>query len=431
MKESTSSSRLSSFYKLEHLQRLDKIAEFLGESAFNQEHFLDTGNTDFKTVDNMIENAIGTMNIPIGVATNMIVDGKDKLVPMATEESSVVAAVCNAARQCRATGGFYTHTSEHIMIGQIQLIHVINPMVSKQIILEHEHEIKSICNDVDPLLVKLGGGFKGMEVKILDDGHEYNVIVHILVNTCDAMGANAVNSMVEALSPVLESWTDTKANMRILSNLADKRLSMARATWNTEEIGGEVVRDAMLSAFRFADADPYRAATHNKGIMNGISAVILATGNDTRAIEAGAHAYACQTGRYRSLSRWGIDKDGNLCGSLELPMAVGLIGGATKVHPTAQQNLEILNIDSADELARITCAVGLAQNFAAMKALVTTGIQKGHMSLHAKNIAVMAGAKANEVDKVTELLVQSGKIRIDVAEEILTNLRSNGNSDST
>ena len=245
------------------------------------------------------------------------------------------------------------------------------------------------------------------------------------------MGANAVNSMVEALSPVLESWTDTKANMRILSNLADKRLSMARATWNTEEIGGEVVRDAMLSAFRFADADPYRAATHNKGIMNGISAVILATGNDTRAIEAGAHAYACQTGRYRSLSRWGIDKDGNLCGSLELPMAVGLIGGATKVHPTAQQNLEILDIDSADELARITCAVGLAQNFAAMKALVTTGIQKGHMSLHAKNIAVMAGAKANEVDKVTELLVQSGKIRIDVAEEILTNLRSNGNRDNT
>ena len=198
---------------------------------------------------------------------------------------------------------------------------------------------------------------------------------------------------------------------------------MARATWPTDEIGGEAVRDAMLSAFRFADTDPYRAATHNKGIMNGISAVILATGNDTRAIEAGAHAYACKTGQYRSLSSWGVDKDGNLCGSLELPMAVGLIGGATKVHPTAQQNLEILNIDSADELARITCAVGLAQNFAAMKALVTTGIQKGHMSLHAKNIAVMAGAKAHEVDKVTELLVQSGKVRIDVAEEILATLR--------
>lgn len=423
MQESTSSSRISSFYKLEHQQRLEKIAEFLGESDFSQDHFLNTGNTEFQTVDNMIENAIGTMNIPIGVATNMIIDGKDRLIPMATEESSVVAAVCNAARQCRATGGFYTHTSEHIMIGQIQLIDVINPMITKQVILENEHDIKAICNDVDPLLVKLGGGFKGLEVKVLDDGHEYNIIVHILVDTCDAMGANAVNSMVEALSPALEGWTSAKANMRILSNLADKRLSMARATWPTDEIGGEAVRDAMLSAFRFADTDPYRAATHNKGIMNGISAVILATGNDTRAIEAGAHAYACKTGQYRSLSSWGVDKDGNLCGSLELPMAVGLIGGATKVHPTAQQNLEILNIDSADELARITCAVGLAQNFAAMKALVTTGIQKGHMSLHAKNIAVMAGAKAHEVDKVTELLVQSGKVRIDVAEEILATLR--------
>lgn len=422
MRKSITSSRITSFYKLEHQQRLDKIAEFLGDSNFNQDHFLDTGNTDFHIVDNMIENAIGTMNIPIGLATNMIVDGKDKLIPMATEESSVVAAVCNAARQCRDTGGFYTYTSEHIMIGQIQLIDVINPMITKQVILENEDEIKNICNEVDPLLVKLKGGFKGVEVRILDDGHEYNVIVHIFVDTCDAMGANAVNSMVEALSPVMERWTNAKANMRILSNLADKRLSMARATWRTEDIGGEIVRDAMLSAFRFADSDPYRAATHNKGIMNGISAVILATGNDTRAIEAGAHAYACQTGRYRSLSSWGIDKDGNLCGSLELPMAVGLIGGATKVHPTAQKNLEILDIDSADDLARITCAVGLAQNFAAMKALVTTGIQKGHMSLHAKNIAVMAGAKANEIDKVTELLVQGGKIRIDVAEEILANL---------
>lgn len=424
MENLTSSSRLAGFHKLQHQQRLDKISEFLGKSSFSREHFIDTGNTDFKIVNNMVENAIGTMNIPVGVATNMIVDGKDKLIPMATEESSVIAAVCNSAKQCRDTGGFYTYTSEPIMIGQIQLINVLNPMITKQIILENEEDIKSICNEVDPLLVKLGGGFRGMEVKVLDNGYEYNVIVHILVNTRDAMGANAVNSMVEALSPVLEKWTDTKANMRILSNLADKRLSMARATWNTDEIGGEEVRDAMLSAFRFADSDPYRAATHNKGIMNGISAVILATGNDTRAIEAGAHAYACRTGRYRSLSSWSVDEDGNLCGSLELPMAVGLIGGATKVHPTAQQNLEILNIESADELARITCAVGLAQNFAAMKALVTTGIQKGHMSLHAKNIAVMAGANTDEIDKVTELLVQGGKIRIDVAEEILASLRN-------
>lgn len=417
-------SRISNFYKLNHEQRLEKIAELSDKSAFDKKHFLNTGNTNFSIIDNMIENAIGTMNIPVGIATNMIIDGKEKLIPMATEESSVIAAVCNASKQCRDTGGFFTYASEHIMIGQVQLIKVLNPFVAKQKILERADEIKRICNDVDPLLVQLGGGFKELEVRILNDNYESIVVVHILVDTLDAMGANAVNSMVEALSPLLEDWTNSKANMRILSNLADRRLVMARATWDLNEIGGETVRDAMLSAFRFADSDPYRAATHNKGIMNGISAVILATGNDTRAVEAGAHAYASKTGQYRSLSQWGIDEAGNLCGSLELPMAVGLIGGATKVHPTAQQNLAILGVETADELARIIGAVGLAQNFAAMKALVTTGIQKGHMSLHAKNIAVMAGANPDEVNKVTERLIADGKIRIDVAEKILATLRN-------
>lgn len=420
-----SSSRLQGFYKFNQKQRLDILSKSFDDSAVDFSHYTNTGNTDFTLVDAMIENAIGTMNIPIGIATNMIVDGKEVLIPMATEESSVVAAVCNAAKQCRDRGGFSTYTSGNIMIGQIQLTQVINPYQTKQKILEHKAEIATICNEVDPLLVKLGGGFRDVEVRILDDINPPMVVVHILVDTQDAMGANAVNSMAEALSPKLEAWTNAKANMRILSNLADRRVAMARATWSLQELGGEAVRDGMLLAYQFADNDPYRAATHNKGIMNGVSAVILATGNDTRAVEAGAHAYAARTGRYRSLSRWEIDKDGNLCGNLEMPLAVGLIGGATKIHPTAQKNLAILGIKTADELARVVCAVGLAQNYAAMKALVTTGIQKGHMSLHAKNIAIMAGATADEVDEVSTRLVKEGKIRQDIAEAILTDIRQN------
>lgn len=423
MSNTNPSSRIPNFYKLDQSQRLNEIKQFVSSDSFDKDHFLNSENIEFSILDNMIENAIGSMNIPIGVATNMVIDGQDRLIPMATEESSVVAAVCNAAKQCRSTGGFYTYASDHIMIGQIQLINVINPYLAKQLILEKKEKIKEICNEVDPLLVSLGGGYKDIEIRVLDDGYEQNVIVHIHVDTLDAMGANAVNSMVEALSPKIESWTKSKANMRILSNLADRRLVMARASWKLDEIGGVEVRDAMLSAFRFADTDSYRAATHNKGIMNGISAVVLATGNDTRAVEAGAHAYACKSGQYRSLSKWSVDAEGSLCGSLELPMAVGLIGGATKVHPTARKNLEILGVNNANELARIICAVGLAQNFSAMKALVTTGIQKGHMSLHAKNIAVMAGASGSEVDQVAELLVKEGKVRVDIAQKILAELR--------
>lgn len=418
-----SSSRLQGFYKLNQNERLSTLAQAFNDTDLDFSNFNNTGNIDFALVDAMIENAIGTMNIPVGVATNMIVDGKDVLVPMATEESSVVAAVCNAAKQCRDTGGFSTYTSGNIMIGQIQLTQIIDPYQARQKILEHKAEIATICNDIDPLLVKLGGGFRDLEVRILDDVTPPMVIVHILVNTQDAMGANAVNSMAEALSPKLEAWTGAKANMRILSNLADKRVAMARATWSVQKLGGEEVRDGMILAYQFADTDPYRAATHNKGIMNGVSAVILATGNDTRAVEAGAHAYASRTGRYRSLSRWEVDKEGNLCGSLEMPMAVGLIGGATKIHPTAKKNLAILGIKTADELARVICAVGLAQNYAAMKALVTTGIQKGHMSLHAKNIAIVAGATGNEVDIIAQQLIQEGKIRQDVAEMMLAKIR--------
>lgn len=415
-------SRIDGFYKLSPEERLQKVSE-QSDKTFNAEVYQDTGNLPMPIADSMVENVIGTMNIPIGIATNLIIDGEERLVPMATEESSVVAAVCNAAKQCRSSGGFFTSMSSSVMIAQIQLMRLRNPEFARQIIYAHQEDIKAICDATDPTLLKFGGGFRDIEIRTLNDGVETVVVLHLLVDTRDAMGANAVNSMAEALAPALAEWTGGKVNLRILSNLADHRLARARATWYLEDIGGETVRDSILSAYRFAWADPYRAATHNKGIMNGVSAVVLATGNDTRAVEAGAHAYAAHTGQYRSLSHWECDKEGNLCGTLEMPLAVGLIGGATKVHPLAQQALKIMRIADAATLARTICAVGLAQNFAAIKALATTGIQKGHMALHAKNIALMAGASGDEVDALAKALVAGGKVRMDIAQDLLEKMR--------
>ncbi|MCA8906836.1 MAG: hydroxymethylglutaryl-CoA reductase, degradative, partial [Rhodospirillaceae bacterium] len=291
-------------------------------------------------------------------------------------------------------------------------------------ILEHRDEIKAICDECDPVLLKFGGGFQSLEVRIIDSAQGPMVITHLIVNTGDAMGANAVNTMAEAVGPRIAEWTGGQVFLRILSNLADRRLARARGVWRAEDIGGPAVRDGILAAFHFADADPYRAATHNKGVMNGITAAVLATGNDTRAIESGAHAYAARTGRYRSMSKWEADADGNLVGVLELPMAVGLIGGATKIHPTARACLEILGVTSADELARIVVAIGLAQNYAALKVLATTGVQKGHMSLHSKNIAIMAGAEGAEIEAVAARLVADSKVRVDHAEAVLAELRA-------
>ena len=375
-------------------------------------------------VDRLIENAIGTMNIPIGIATNMRIDGVDRLIPMATEESSVVAAVCNAARQCYDNGGFTTSMSGSSMIAQIQLTGISNPDYARQQILERRDEVAALCNATDPVLVKMGGGFQGMEVRLLQTPIGTMVIIHLIVDTRDAMGANAVNSMAEKVAPMMASWTGGKTNLRILSNLADHRLARARCVWRTQDIGGTEVRDAMISAYHFANCDPYRAATHNKGIMNGISAVVLATGNDTRAVEAGAHAYAARNGHYGSLTHWEVNADGDLCGSIEVPMAVGLVGGATKLHPTAKIALKVLQVQTASELARTIAAVGLAQNFSAMKALATTGIQKGHMALHAQNIAMMAGAVGDEIDRVARSLVEQAAVRLDVAEAELQKLRS-------
>lgn len=416
-------SRIGGFHKLPVPQRIEAVANFAQLDEADRAHLSNTGNLAVDVADHLIENVIGTMNIPVGVATNMKIDGVDRLIPMATEESSVVAAVCNAARQCYDNGGFFTSMSGTQMIAQIQITNVPDPESARIRILERNAEIEVLCNECDPVLVKLGGGFRELEVRVLQTRGGVMVITHLIVDTRDAMGANAVNTMAEKLAPRLADWTGGQANLRILSNLADRRLARARCVWRLEDIGGEAVRDDMVSAYQFADADPYRAATHNKGIMNGISAVVLATGNDTRAIEAGAHAYAARDGHYGSLTHWEITGGGDLAGSIEVPMAVGLIGGATKLHPSAKLNLKILGVKSAEELARVIAAVGLAQNFSALKALATTGIQKGHMALHSQNIAMMAGATGEEITWVASVMVDRGTVRLDVAEAELQRLR--------
>jgi hydroxymethylglutaryl-CoA reductase len=428
------SSRITGFRALSHGQRLEAVARVAALPPEALAGLRDSGNLPFELADRLVENVIGTLALPLGIATNMIVDGRQVLVPMASEESSVVAAVCNAAKQCRASGGFLTSTTGSLMIAQVQLVGVADPAQARLKILERREAIKALCDRQDPVLVELGGGLADLEVRVLETAGGPMVITHLVVDTRDAMGANVVNTMAEALAPEIESWTGGKVYLRILSNLADRRLARARAVWPLAEIaaeeaggqavGGRAVVEGILSAYHFAAADPYRAATHNKGIMNGVSAVVLATGNDTRAIEAGAHAYAARGGRYTCLSRWEVTAEGDLAGSLELPLAVGVVGGATKLHPTARLCLEILGVDSAQALQRVIVAVGLAQNFAALKALATVGVQRGHMGLHAQNIAMMAGALGQEVDQVARAMVARGTVRQDAAEAELARLRN-------
>lgn len=417
-------SRIPGFHKLSIGQRIESISSFAGLEQTHRDQLVAPSNIDARLADHMIENMVTTIAIPVGIATNMKVDGRDVLVPMATEESSVVAAVGNSARQCYESGGFETSISGAEMIAQIQLLGITDPIHARLVLLAREAEIGRICDACDPTLVRLGGGFRGLDVRIIDTPVGNMVIAHIIVDTRDAMGANTVNTMAERLAPDLARWTGGRALLRILSNLADRRLVRARATWTCEAIGGAQVRDAMIAAYQFADHDPYRAATHNKGIMNGVSAVVLATGNDTRAVEAGAHAFAARTGRYRSLSSWEVTSDGDLAGTLELPLAVGLVGGAVKIHPTARALLAILRVETAAQLARIIAAVGLAQNFGALKALTTEGIQRGHMSLHAQNVAVVAGAAEHEVAQVARLMVQRQSVGEESARLVLAELRS-------
>ncbi|MHA4837834.1 hydroxymethylglutaryl-CoA reductase, degradative [Sphingopyxis sp. MSC1_008] len=416
-------SRISGFHKLAVDERIEQVAAFAGLADDHRRQLALPSNIDTHLADHMIENMVTTIAIPVGIATNMRVDGRDVLVPMATEESSVVAAVGNAARQCYESGGFATSMSGTEMIAQIQLLDIPDPVRARLLVLERREEIENICNACDPVLVGLGGGFRDLEVRLVDTPAGRMVITHIVVDTRDAMGANAVNSMAERLAPDIAAWTGGRTLLRILSNLADRRVVRARATWTCDAIGGTRVRDAMIDAYQFADNDPYRAATHNKGIMNGISAVVLATGNDTRAVESGAHAFAARTGRYRSLTSWEVTAGGDLAGAIELPLAVGLVGGAVKIHPTARALLAILQAETASDLTRIIAAVGLAQNFSAMKALATEGIQRGHMALHAQNLAFAAGAVGNEVGEVARRIIAQRSINEAAAGTALAELR--------
>lgn len=415
-------SSYSGFYKLKPEARLKEVAEFANLTAAEQESLLNTGELTISQADHMIENVIGAFQLPLGVAINFLINGKDYLIPMAIEEPSVVAAASNAARMARDSGGFFTSNTGPIMMAQIQVVNVKDPFNTKMIVLEHKDEIIKMANEKDPMLISLGGGMKDLEVRVIDSLIGPMVVLHLVVNTLDAMGANTVNTMAEAVAPYVERITGGRVYLRILSNLADKRLVRSRTLVTKEALGGEEVVDGIVTAYAFADADPYRAATHNKGIMNGITPVVTATGNDTRAIEAGAHSYAARTGRYRSLTTWEKNADGNLVGSIELPMAVGLVGGATKVHPVAKIAVKILGVKSAVELGEVIASVGLAQNLTALKALATEGIQRGHMSLHARNIAVMAGAAPEILDKVVEIMVKEKKVRLDYAQEIIEKL---------
>ncbi len=415
------SSRIPGFYRMSVQQRLEKVAEFAGLNEEDKKLLINRG-LSLDIADRMIENVVGTFELPLGIATNFLIDGKDYLIPMAIEEASVVAAASNAAKMAREGGGFVTDYSGNIMIGQIQVAGLNDPQSAKFEILRHRNEIIEKANEQDPILVDLGGGCRDVEARVIDSIRGKMLIVHLIVDVKDAMGANAVNTMAEAVAPMIEKITGGRVYLRIISNLAVYRIARAKAVFKKEAIGGEDVVEGIMNAYAFAEADPFRCATHNKGIMNGISAVVIATGNDFRAVEAGAHSYAALRG-YKPLTAYEVDENGNLIGTIELPIAVGTIGGATKVNPLAKLSLKILGIKTADELARIMAAVGLAQNFAALRALATEGIQRGHMELHARNIAIMAGATGDEVDRVAEELLRMGKIRMDVAKDVLERLR--------
>jgi len=382
-----------------------------------------TGSLGLQTADRMIENVIGAIPVPLGIATNFLINGKDYLIPMAIEEPSVVAAASNAAKMARSTGGFKTSTTGSVMIGQIQVVGIADPNAARFDLLSQKDLILKKANEQDPMLVSLGGGARDLRARVIDTPRGRMIIAELLVDCKDAMGANAVNTMAEAVAPLVEGLTGGRVLLRIISNLATERLMRAKAIFSTDALGGAEVVDAILDAYAFAASDIYRASTHNKGIMNGVTAVVLATGNDTRAIEAGAHTYAARSGRYQPLTCWEKNGDGNLVGTLEMPLAVGLVGGATATHPIARISVKILGVKSALELGEIICAVGLAQNLAALRALATEGIQRGHMNLHARNVAIAAGAEGDLIDRVAAKMVEERRVRMDRAKEILQQLK--------
>ena len=413
------SSELSGFYKLTVADRVKAVRDFAGLSEEEEALLQKPGALGFDVANRMVENVIGVMPVPMGVAMNFLINGKEVIVPMAIEEPSVIAAASNAAKMTRPKGGFQATTTDPIMIGQIQVVGVQDAYRARFEILAQKMELLKHANAQDPVLVSLGGGARDLEVRIIDTFQGKMVIAELLVDCRDAMGANAVNTMTEAVAQLIEKISGGRVYMRIISNLAVKRLARAKATFPKEALGGDEVVDGIVNAYAFAAADPYRCATHNKGIMNGVTAVVLATGNDTRAIEAGAHAYAARSGHYSSLTSWEKDVNGDLVGTLEMPMAVGIVGGATASNPIAKIAVKILGIKTARDLAEVIVSVGLAQNLAALRALAAEGIQRGHMGLHARNVAISVGATGDLVDKISARMVADRKVRVDRAKELL------------
>ena len=425
-------SRLSGFYKLSVPERRAMLAELAGLSEEQIQAWADA-ELDEDTADRMIENVIGRYSLPIGVATNFIIDGEHYVIPFVVEEASVIAAASNMAKRCQKNGGFFSDNTDPVMIGQIQVVGCENPEASREAILAAKDELIEACNEVDPILVKFGGGCRDVEVRIIDTDSGPMIIVHILVDCRDAMGANAVNTMAETIAPRVESSSGGTVILRIISNLAVHRLARVSATFTPEEMsdagddakrGAEVI-EGVLQAYHFAAADPFRATTHNKGIMNAISPIAIACGQDWRAVESGAHSYAAHERRYGSMTHWEKDSHGNLVGSIEIPMAVGLVGGAIRIHPGAQANVALLGINSADDLAKVMAAAGLAQNLGALRALATVGIQAGHMKLHLRNMIASAGASADEIESVVAIVRESeDRITMAAVEAALQQVRS-------
>jgi hydroxymethylglutaryl-CoA reductase len=420
------SSEISGFYKLSPKERLQFVKDYAGLTDEEAALLGNAGSLPMDMADRMIENVVGVMPTPLGIGVNFLVNDRDYLIPMAIEEPSVVAAASYAAKMVRDGGGFHTSSTPPVMIGQVQIVGIKDPYAARMRIIQHREEILSKANEQDPVLVSAGGGAKDIEAKVITTTRGSMVIAELLVDCRDAMGANAVNTMAEAVAPMLERMTGGHVYLRIISNLAVKRLVRAWCTIPKKSVGGEEVIDGIVNACAFAAADPYRAATHNKGILNGIIAVILATCNDHRAIEAGAHAYAVKDGHYTALSTWEKNENGDLVGSIELPMAVGLIGGAVRTHPIAKIAVKILGVKTANEFGEVLAAVGLAQNLGALRALAHEGIQRGHMSLHARNIAVTAGATGSLVDVVAAKMVEERKVRVDRAKELIEEHRKAG-----
>ena len=426
-------SRLPGFYKLSVAERRDIVAKLTNLSPEEISALAAHGELDELSADRMIENVIGTMSLPVGIATNFVIDGKSYLIPFCVEESSIIAAASNMAKRCLKNGGFKTNNDESIMIGQIQVLDLDNVEDAGEAVLTAKYELMKMCNSLPSTMIKLGGGCKDIIVKTIDSKSGKMLVIHLLVDTRDAMGANAVNTMAELVSGKIEEITNGRVHLRILSNLATHRLAKVKAIFTPEELSDDGTREngskiitGILEAHHFAMSDPYRATTHNKGIMNAISPIALACGQDWRAIEAGCHAWAAvESGEYTSMTRWNRDDDGNLVGSIETPMAVGIVGGASKVHPAAKANLSILGVQSARELAGVMAAAGIAQNLGALRALATTGIQAGHMKLHARNMAVSAGAIGDEIEVVANIVnSQKGPVTQQLVKETLEKIRN-------